>query len=73
MDDACSIAVLQEMVNDLNELNMLGTYLAHIHSNLSFLSHSVTTLDHKFIGRNNKRNQQHGRCVSKTKIPLIFL
>jgi hypothetical protein len=44
-DGAPSIAVLQEIFNNSNELKVLETDFTYIHANFSFLSQSVTELE----------------------------
>jgi hypothetical protein len=61
-DDASSITILQDIFQDSNELKVLKTDLAYIPANFSFLSvYNKVGNDHKFIVRNNKRNQRHSR------------
>jgi hypothetical protein len=44
-DDASSTAILEEIFNDSNELEVLKTDLAYIDANFSFLSQPITKLE----------------------------
>jgi hypothetical protein len=44
-DNASSIAILQDIFKDSNDLKVLKTDLANIHANFNFLSQSITKLE----------------------------
>jgi hypothetical protein len=62
-DYAFSVAILQGMFNASNELKMLKSDLAYIHTNFTFLSQSIKKVRkcYKFAAGNSKRHQWHLR------------
>jgi hypothetical protein len=48
-DDASSVAILQDIFKDSNELKELKTDLAYIHANFSFVLQSITKLENPQI------------------------
>jgi hypothetical protein len=45
VNDTSSIAILQDIFKDSNELKVLKTDLAYVHANFSFLLQSITKLE----------------------------